>query len=695
MAQYRGFSYDELVKPLESVQKAHNEVITDMASLSQNSEILDYYLDPERDKQSYEMYNRFKNELNFNVDDFARNGLTRNNGMKLLSLHRNYNNNVANVLDAIKSREADRAEQQKLQEASKGQTIFGHNGNDGNANLRSVDFYLQGNKGFVYQNLDDIKTDAKNFAAAASKRKYTNNFDKNVNENNKEANIKALAGQYWQMMERTGYDNRQAYKIINYLMDEYEHIIDGKDVPDYEGSHPDGFIKNMRRMLQERNIDQFSDEDKGRMINAYINGIDEGLTYEPKYTWKETEQMKRAGRNVQTVNVDNGKFQNPDKSRSAQDENLAVSKFTNENRKEQENMTQSLTGNSEAGTSPLTVAVNRNGVTLHRLANLAEYLNACGYKYKDGNYVYSNGTLGRNGIVVQSMIINGQEKKVNVPRGMYNDYVSKIKDITDTYHFNKGDGSTIFTPDINTMINPQTTNEYLEYYLTNQMRLNDRDSKPHIFISTQMRINQNNKEASIGNAFARLGDRGLYYNAIYDPKTRTWEFGGRDNGKYKTAILNSDINKGCDIGLVYMPQSKHDNEPLWVMIRTNAMIDGKNVPPTFIPLKDFTSMTDSKIANTMNELAKNRREIINRNAEILGIDNNVSISKIKSLISEYKNIKDDQERDVKLDCAYQILESIEYIDYFLHKRNSIADNGNQANRTIKQVIDDLDEIDSK
>lgn len=695
MAQYRGFSYDELVKPLESVQKAHNEVITDMASLSQNSEILDYYLDPERDKQSYEMYNRFKDELNFNVDDFARNGLTRNNGMKLLSLHRNYNNNVANVLDAIKNREADREEQQKLQETSKGQTIFGHNGNDGNANLRSVDFYLQGNKGFVHQNLDDIKTDAKNFAEAASKRKYTNNFDKNVNENNKEANIKALAGQYWQMMERTGYDHRQAYKIINYLMDEYEHIIDGKDVPDYEGSHPDGFIKNMRRMLQERNIDQFSDEDKGRMINAYINGIDEGLTYDPKYTWKETEQMKIAGRNVQTVNIDNGKFQNPDKSRSAQDECLAFSKFKNENREEQENMTQSLTGNSEAGTSPLTVAVNRNGVTLHRLANLAEYLNALGYKYKDGNYLYSNGTFGGNGIIKVTMNINGQEKKVNVPRDMYNDYVSKIKDIVDTYHFNKGSDSAIFTPDIKTMINPQTTNEYLEYYLTNQMRLNDRDSKPHIFISTQMRINQNDKAASVGNAFAKLGDRGLYYNEIYDPKTRTWEFGGRDNGEYKTAILNSDLNKGCYIGLVYMPQSKHDNEPLWVMIRTNAMIDGKNVPPTFIPLKDFTSMTDSKVANTMNELAKNRREIINRNVEILGIDNNVSISKIKSLISEYKNIKDDQERDVKLDCAYQILESIEYIDYFLHKRNSIADNGNQANRTVNQVIDDLDEIDSK
>lgn len=695
MAQYRGFSYDELVKPLESVQKAHNEVITDMASLSQNSEILDYYLDPERDKQSYEMYNRFKDELNFNVDDFARNGLTRNNGMKLLSLHRNYNNNVANVLDAIKNREADRTEQQKLQETSKGQTIFGHNGNDGNANLRSVDFYLQGNKGFVHQNLDDIKTDAKNFAEAASKRKYTNNFDKNVNENNKEANIKALAGQYWQMMERTGYDHRQAYKIINYLMDEYEHIIDGKDVPDYEGSHPDGFIKNMRRMLQERNIDQFSDEDKGRMINAYINGIDEGLTYDPKYTWKETEQMKIAGRNVQTVNIDNGKFQNPDKSRLAQDECLAFSKFKNENREEQENMTQSLTGNSEAGTSPLTVAVNRNGVTLHRLANLAEYLNALGYKYKDGNYLYSNGTFGGNGIIKVTMNINGQEKKVNVPRDMYNDYVSKIKDIIDTYHFNKGDGSTFSNPDIKTMINPQTTNEYLEYYLTNQMRLNDRDSKPHIFISTQMRINQNDKAASIGNAFAKLGDRGLYYNEIYDPKTKTWKFGGRDNGEYKTAILNSDLNKGCYIGLVYMPQSKHDNEPLWVMIRTNAMIDGKNVPPTFIPLKDFTSMTDSKVANIMNDMAKNRREIINRNTEILGIDNNVSISKIKSLISEYKNIEDDQERDAKLDSAYQILESIEYIDYFLHKRNSIADNGNQANRTVKQVIDDLDEIDSK
>lgn len=302
MAQTKGFSYDELVKPLESVQKAHNEVITDMASLSQNSEILDYYLDPSRDKESYNLYNKFKNELDFNVDDFARNGLTRNNGMKLLNLHRNYNNNVANILDAVKNREADRAEQQKLQETSKGQTIFGMNGTDGDANIRSVDFYLQGNKGFAHQNLDDVRDEAMKFAAAASKRKYYNSLDA---KEQAERDMKAFANMYYREKERIGYDDKDSYNIIKKLMSQYENAL-GMNIEEIPDEHPDGFLKNMKRMLQERGIDQFNERDRGRMIDAYINGIDEGLTYTAKDEFKDTPEMRKASAAKTNVSVYTG-----------------------------------------------------------------------------------------------------------------------------------------------------------------------------------------------------------------------------------------------------------------------------------------------------------------------------------------------------------------------------------------------------
>lgn len=302
MAGFKGFSYDEYVKPLDSVQKAHNEVITDMASLSQNSEILDYYLDPNRDKESYNLYNKFKSELNFNVDDFAKNGLTRNNGMNLLNLHRNYNNNVANVLDAVKNREADRVEQQKLQAQSKGQTIFGLNGTDGDANGRSVDFYLQGNKGFAHQNLDEVRDEAMKFAAAASKRKYYNSLDA---KEQAERDMKAFAGMYYREKERIGYDDKDSYNIIKKLMSQYENAL-GMNIEEIPDEHPDGFLKNMKRMLQEREIDQFNERDRGRMIDAYINGIDEGLTYVAKDELKDTPEMRKAGAAKTNVGVYTG-----------------------------------------------------------------------------------------------------------------------------------------------------------------------------------------------------------------------------------------------------------------------------------------------------------------------------------------------------------------------------------------------------
>lgn len=687
MAGYKGFTYDELVKPLESVQKAHNEVITDMASLSQNSEILDYYLDPNRDKEACNLYNKFKDELNFNVDDFARNGLTRNNGMKLLSLHRNYNNNVANVLDAVKSREADRAQQQKLQEQSKGQAIFGLNGTDGDANIRSVDFYLQGNKGFAYQNLDEVRDEAMKFASAASKRRYKNSLDDPAT-----MNMKAFANQYWRKMEETGYNDRASWNIINQLMDMYEPIIDGTDDGKNSGEHPEGFIANMRRMLNERNIDQFSDRDKTRLINAYINGIDEGLTYIPKEELKETLEFAKA-RAPRTYNNYNPKgsgetFVNPDDSRSVTDYNTAVSKFKNENANEQKSLTESLLN------SPFSVAVNVGGVTKHRLASFTEFMKNKGCIIQDGKWWDPSKGYGQ----AQCKIPSGKNgEKIIVPKHIYYEYHNMMNKITDTYHLNKGDGTTPMTADIKTLINPQTSNEYLESALQRFMDINDRDAKPHKFVSTQMRIDQSAKNQAVGNALARLGPQSLKTEVGYDPKTRTYFFSGEDRkGTIKNALYKENLNNGCDISLVYLPQSKHDQSPLWVMVKSMAKDESNQyVPTVYIPLSEFTSDTDNRIANQENNLAINRREILRREAEVLNINSNISIGELKNLISEYKKIEDPRERETKLDAAYQIMESIEYIDYYIHRRNLTADDGNMANRTIKQVIDDLNEADKK
>lgn len=686
MAQFRGFSYDDLSKPLDEMQKAHNEVITDMASLSQNSEILDYYLDPERDKDSYNLYNKFKTEFNFNVDDFARNGLTRNNGMKLLSLHRNYNNNIANILDAVKNRDAERVEQQKLQEQSKGQTIFGLNGTDGNANNRSVDFYLQGNKGFAHQNLDDVRKEAKSFAEAASKRKYTNNFDRNINPDATEANLKALAGQYWELFEETGYNDKESYNIINYLMDLYEPIIDGTDDGSLTGGHPDGFIKNMRRMLQERNIDQFSDKDKTRLINAYINGIDEGLTYEPKYTWKETDLLKKAGAS-KTYNNNGSGWQSPvpkADERFDQNEFIVKSSFDNSNSKEQNKIYDYLTGRAVDGYySNIIVDAGKehNGVRLHRIATRGEYIfNVCS---PDPNHpsilVPKNATIGNTTNYV-TITINGKDYKV--PKQIIDDYQNILNKLGDTFHLATNQAG--YASRLKEMVNPQNYNECIEYKMASVMAQNDRDSKDQKAIATLLNIDPSDMSNAIKGAFTQLGSQSLFYNPIYNPRTKTWDFAGEDKDKkMQEAIQNHKDLASSKCSIVYMPQMQNDPAPLWIKIETN--INNGTTAPTYLPLATFTSMTRSQEAHALRAMANRRRDILNRNLEILHLDGNVTIQDIKNKIPEYKM----QGNEAALDAAYQIIESLEYVNFYLKKQNVSASNGATGNTQIKKYINDL------
>ena len=293
MARIERVDYSTYIKPLEHIQKAHNDTLADMANMSSQSEILDYYLDPERDSESYNLYNNFKQEFNTNVDDFAKNGLTRNNGARLLNLHRNYNQNIANVLDAVKNRETERAEQHKLYQQSNGQVVFGAGQN---ADEKSVDDYLQGKKGYVFQDLDEVQKSAKNFAAAASKRNYSNNIADAV---------RALGNNYYHALEKEGYNNADSYKIINNLLNQTENIIDNSynlndDNPE---GNPADFIRNMRDELNRRGIENYSEEDRRKLIESYINGIDEGLSYKETNQFKDTPEMRARGASKTNVTI--------------------------------------------------------------------------------------------------------------------------------------------------------------------------------------------------------------------------------------------------------------------------------------------------------------------------------------------------------------------------------------------------------
>lgn len=358
MARIERVNYDSYIKPLEHIQKAHNDTLADMANMSQQSEILDYYLDPELDKGSYNLYNNFKNEFNAQATDFAQNGYTRNNGARLLNLHRNYNRNVGNVLDAVKNREAERAEQHKLFADSNGQVVFG---NGQNADEKSVDDYLRGNKGYVFQNLDEVYKYAKNQAAAASKREYKDGIADAV---------RVLDNNYYKILEETGYNTQAAYEKLDAMMADVANQLDLTYNPNNDPNidpkdDPAGLIRNMREELRRRGLENYSNEDKHKIISSFLTGTYEGLGYEPKLTMKETDKLKRAGAARSYSNY--GGPQYPDSPYKPQSDKFTIQNEIESNPKEINSIIEGFAN----GTNTLAI---KNDDGSYRLKSFEEYL---------------------------------------------------------------------------------------------------------------------------------------------------------------------------------------------------------------------------------------------------------------------------------------------------------------------------------
>lgn len=358
MARIERVNYDTYIKPLEHIQKAHNDTLADMANMSQQSEILDYYLDPVLDKESYNLYNNFKNEFNAQATDFAKNGYTRNNGARLLNLHRNYNRNVGNVLDAVKNREAERAEQHKLFADSNGQVVFG---NGQNADEKSVDDYLRGNKGYVFQNLDEVYKYAKNQAAAASKREYKDGVADAV---------RVLDNNYYKILEETGYNTQAAYEKLDAMMADVANQLDltynpNNDTNIDQKDNPAGLIRNMREELRRRGLENYSNEDKHKIISSFLTGTYEGLGYEPKLTMKETDKLKRAGAARSYSNY--GGPQYPDSQYKPQSDKFTIQNEIESNPKEINSIIEGFAN----GTNTLAI---KNDDGSYRLKSFEEYL---------------------------------------------------------------------------------------------------------------------------------------------------------------------------------------------------------------------------------------------------------------------------------------------------------------------------------
>lgn len=582
MAQFKGFSYDEYTKPLEHLQKVHNETLADMNNMSSQSDILDYYLDPERDKQSYALYNNFKQEFNKQADDFARNGLTRSNGMNLLRLHRNYNNNVANVLDALKNKKTEEAAQMATQEKNNGQMVYSSYAHD-----KSVDDYLRGKMGYREQNLDEVHKFAKNEAAAASGREYTDNI----------ANaVKALGNMYYHIRTQRGFNNRQAYDIINGLMQDAENRLqwNGLDNIDSKDS-PLGFIRNMRAELQKRGIENYSNEDQDKIIDAFLTGTYEGLKLDITNDFKDTPEMRKVGRNVAVTNVYTGDKVKTNPTKYNRNTQTIKNLFhDNSNDTNRQSLYNDLTSGNSVYIKHIVDAQTNGGGAIDRLLNPTDaynsWVNNMEKLSNDPNSNIKKDSKGYYTNVYKKTSDGGSWEKEYIT----NDYANLIRTLKNDFYCSDEDIERMKTSSIQEVLN--------EKMQQIQEWKNGSFSEP----SFELKIDGTNADKAISSTWFRGGSgktTGGYTGLGFNPQTGEYSFSGNVQPETLLNFLKSEqaLQQGCVIQILYAPIKKD----LYQVSFTSSGFskDGDSVETVYFPLSAFASASGSEEAEALHEAA--------------------------------------------------------------------------------------------
>lgn len=115
-SRFKPFSYQELLAPVLAADQEYKAVQTDLGELSIKSNVWENMLDKERDKESYELFNKYNQSLQNEVNTLTSEGLSADSRAKLLGMKRAYAQEIfpieqayANRNEAIKQQQALRA----------------------------------------------------------------------------------------------------------------------------------------------------------------------------------------------------------------------------------------------------------------------------------------------------------------------------------------------------------------------------------------------------------------------------------------------------------------------------------------------------------------------------------------------------------------------------------------------------------
>lgn len=116
-AQFRPFSYQELMAPIARMNEVQGQLEEQYDALSAQADVLEAMGKNDRDKSVYNQYKAFSDALRAEADNLYRNGLTSDSRLRLSDMKRRYSKEIVPILNAWAKRKQEADVQMKAQMA--------------------------------------------------------------------------------------------------------------------------------------------------------------------------------------------------------------------------------------------------------------------------------------------------------------------------------------------------------------------------------------------------------------------------------------------------------------------------------------------------------------------------------------------------------------------------------------------------
>lgn len=254
-ANFKPFSYAELLAPVASATKAHRELEDAYSDLDTKASVWERLANSPQDKDVYDIYKKYSNDLNQAADSLAKEGLTPTSRRELSKLKARYSSDITPIEDAYNRREQDRTNYK--QALMKDPTLL----SGSNPNAASLSDYM-GGKQPIYHNVsgNDLYKRGAAASKASSLRRYSGT---NIGH--------ALGAQYWKLTKTQGYSPTEAALFL----------ADTNNIPELEEA--------INRVSNEYNVNAL--EDKERAVDYIISGIMDGMVYKEEDDYKKDDNF--------------------------------------------------------------------------------------------------------------------------------------------------------------------------------------------------------------------------------------------------------------------------------------------------------------------------------------------------------------------------------------------------------------------